>query len=187
MKCILPMLIALLVILPITSSAFDGERKGLAVGGGLGVAPVAQFSTKGNFGRSTGLALQFVVGYAWSSHNLLALEVNGAFYANDQFNSSSLLSEEDFLTSQGFEGAAWYHYFGTEGESLFTATGLGLYSFNRGRHYHSDRGAGYLIGGGFEFLPHFQIGLYFSGGRTFDAGHNFGHKHFSILISGVKF
>ncbi len=187
MKRLLPVLMIVLLMIPVASSAFDGERKGFALGGGLGVAPVAQFTTEGNSGRSAGLALQFVLGYAWDNHNLTALEFNGAGYSNSQFNNSSLMSSSSFLTSQSFNGAAWYHYFGTEGKSLFTATGLGLYSFNRGPRYHSDRGAGYLIGGGFEFLPHFQIGLYFSGGRTFDAGHNFDHKHFSILLTGIKY
>ncbi len=186
MKRALPVLLIVVVMMLLTSSASGGLRKGI-VGGGLGVAPVARWSDGYFHERVSALALHLMGGYAWNENNMLVLEMNGTAFASKEYNSEWLWGSDDLLTSQFFEGAAWYHYFGPAGNSLFTVAGLGLFVFDRGRHYHNDPGGGYLIGGGYEFFRHFQIGLYLSGGRTFDAGQSFGHNNLNLLASAVAF
>jgi hypothetical protein len=187
MKHVWPVFMMVLMIIPVASQAFDGERKGVVIGGGLGVAPVARWSNGYDNERAVALAMHIIAGYAWNSDNMLVYEINCSLFASEQYNSDWLWGSGDLVTTQGFEGASWYHHFGRPGRSFFTAAGLGLFIFDRGRNYHSDPGAGYLLGSGFEFLCHFQLGAYLSGGRTFDAGRSFAHMNFSLLLSGVVY
>ncbi len=187
MKHILPTLLIVLLIAPAVSSAQDGGRKGGVGGGGLGVAPVARWSDGYFHEDVAALAVHLLGGYAWNDNDMIVLEMNGTAFASKEYNSEWLFGSDDLLTSQSFEGAAWYHYYGRPGRAFFSATGLGLFAFDRGRNYHSDHGAGYLLGGGYEFLRHFQFGLYLSGGRTFDAGRNFTHTNFSLLLTGIMY
>jgi len=176
-----------LAMLPAASSAFDGNRKGLVLGGGVGVSPVARWSTEGIGESMVGLGMHIVAGYAWDEHNVIVYEGNLTFFSSDYYNSTSLFGSSSLLSAQGIDAASWYHYAGPAGRSFFTVVGLGLCVFDRGEAYHSDSGGGYLLGGGYEFARHFQVGLYFSGGRTFDAGHDFAHRHLSLLVSGFVF
>lgn len=186
MKRFLEALCVVLAMLPVTSSAFDGNRKGFVLGGGLGVSAIARWSCGVDGEHKVGFGYHFLAGYGWDQNDLLVYEANGALY-HSLYNSDSLIGSGSLLTSQGFQGAVWCHYYGPAGRSPFTAVGLGFYSFYRGEDYHSDPGAGYLIGGGYEFTPHVQAELYFSGGRTFDAGRSFGHNHLNVLVSGIAF
>ncbi len=171
-----------------TASAFDGKRKGFVLGGGLGFAPNASWSVDVPFfGYGTvsadedkaGVGLNFIIGYAWDEFNMIVYEGNVAGYNSDFLG--------DRPVSQGFNGASWYHYFGPQGKSFFIAAGIGFYVFDVEDFEQNDPGGAFLVGGGYEFVRHVQVALYLSGGKTSDAGVDFGHNHINILVSAVAF
>jgi hypothetical protein len=176
-----------LAVLPVASSAFDGERKGIVLGGGVGLSPMARWSTELASESKFGVGLHFFAGYAWDEQNMIGYENNGTVYHSDYYNSDSLVGSGDLLTAQGFQGASWYHYWGQRARAFFTAVGLGLCEFSRGEGYHSDPGGAYLLGAGYQFTRRLQAGFYFSAGRTADAGPDFAHRHLSLLVSGMVF
>jgi hypothetical protein len=172
-----------LLLLSATSMAFNGQRKGFVLGGGLGVAPTASWKVNvvGNLGveqSGPGLGLNFIIGGAFDDMNLLVYEGNVAGWKDDLFDES---------VSQGFNGAAWYHYYGPAGKSAFTTVGLGFYVFQEEHYNSNDPGFGMLLGAGYEFAKHWQVGGYFSFGKTSSSGVDFDHHHLNILVSGVAF
>ena len=76
MKKFMCVLIALALALPVTSSAFDGNRKGFVLGGGLGVAPYAKWGIKDTpFSTSNvGAGGSLFLGYAWNEMNMMVWE-----------------------------------------------------------------------------------------------------------------
>ncbi len=96
-------------------------------------------------------------------------------------------SEGDYTISQGFNGVSWYHYFAQQGSGFFTVAGIGFYVLDIEDGPDIDPGAGYLIGGGYEFTSHVQATLYISGGQTSYEGIDLGHNHISLLVSAVAF
>jgi hypothetical protein len=186
MKCILSMAVLVLVFALNAAAIVDGQRQGFVFGGGLGFAPVARWDDGQVYENHHALALQFLAGYGINDKNMIVLELNGTAYSSPRYNSTWLWGTDEILTAQSFEGAAWYHYYGPAGRSFFTTVGAGLFAFDRGERYHSDRGLGYQVGGGFEFFRHFQIGLYVMGGRTWDAS-DYTHMNVSILLIGVLY
>jgi hypothetical protein len=176
----------LLVLLATGARAFDGQRKGFVLGGGAGFAPIASWKVDIPIFDTTvpvdeqkpGFGLQFLIGGAFDEHNMLVYEANFVGYQSDIANWS---------VAQGFSGAAWYHYFGPTGRSFFTTLGLGIYYFKVEDFDANDPGGALLFGGGYEFAPHWQFGLSVAAGRTSDAGVDFDHVHFGLLVSGIAF
>ena len=178
--------VLLTVALASSASAFDGKRKGFVLGGGLGVAPVAGWDddhSGEDFGP--GLGIQFIIGYAWNGRNMIVYEGNVVGW-------ESKVGSVSFNVVQGFNGVSWYHYYGPKGGTIFSVLGAGAYVLDwdypgsslSGSH---DPGGGVLIGGGYEFSPHWQAGLYVSGGKTSAGYRSFKHVHVSALVSGVAF
>ena len=173
-----------------TALGFDGQRKGFVLGGGLGFAPVAHWEVDANlFGLQGsaeedkfGVALQFVIGGAFDEHNMLVYEGNVAGFKSD-FGDEGI--------AQGFNGAAWYHYFGPVGKSFYTTVGLGFYYFKIGDYDATDPGGALLLGGGYEFSPHWQIGVSLTVGSTSEsiplASADLKHANLSVMVSGIAF
>lgn len=176
----------ILILMVSSASAFDNLRKGFVLGGGLGFTPSAKWSAdvKTYYGvekydeDGTGIGYNLIIGYAWDEKNMIVYEGNIAAYKSDFFKVN---------VYQGFNGASWYHYFGQSGKSLFAAGGIGFYIFSGEGYRSNDLGPGLLVGLGYEFTPHAQVGLYFMGGKTSSAGVDFNHSQFSLLINGVAF
>jgi len=176
-----------------SASAFDGQRKGFMLGGGIGFAPVASWDGEPvpvlftEYDESkVAFAANVIIGYGWDEFNLIAFEGNITSYNSDLAN--------DLTLTQGFGGVAWYHYFGPKGRSFFTTTGLGVYTFKGELEIEdfkvegeADPGFGWLVGAGYEFASHWQIGAYLSMGKTSDPGIDYDHTHFSILVGGIAF
>lgn len=172
------LLITVLCILVASSAwSFDNMRKGFVLGGGLGMAPSAKFSIDGFAGdvNKTGFGLNFLAGYGWDEFNMIVYEGNIAGYSENSIN-----------VTQGFNGASWYHYFGPMGHSFYSTVGLGMYFFSI-EQYSASPGGAILLGGGYEFSDHWQVGAYLASGKTSDGPYDFKHTHFSILVSGVAF
>ena len=114
---------ALLLFLSATASAgvFDGKRKGFVVGVGFGGAPYTHWSTQVqgiDFGEDLfGLGYNLLVGYGVDEHNILAAEANLVSFHSDMYYVGLI---------GGFGGCSWYHYFGPQGKSFFSAAGLGV-------------------------------------------------------------
>lgn len=197
MKNILTLLLIFLLFLTVRTFAFDGKRKGLILGGGLGFISVAHWKAEclglDYHENKISWGENIIIGYGWSEHNMLVLELNIASY------TSKVL---DLAMVQGFVGPSWYHYFRTQGRSLFMVLGIGMYRFVRrsGIYVSFDynprvsppqpfgcSGVGYLIGCGYEFARHLRITAYVSGGHTSEDEKNYGNRHVNILLNAVAF
>jgi len=180
----------IMLVLSSTAGAFDGDRKGFVMGGGLGFAPVAHWGTDALFSigslnlgvsvneENIGLGLHIMAGYAWDEKNLIGFESNVVGYDSDLFNRSM---------AQGFNGAVWYHYYGNKGNAPFSTIGLGAYTFHPKDLEAADPGGGMLLGGGYEFTPHVQVAVYLGFGAT-ELNHiSFNHSHLTLMISAMAF
>jgi hypothetical protein len=179
--------VLLVVLLASAASAFDGHRKGFVLGGGLGFTPLARWSVEESFlGHTTyshhetkaGVGLNILIGYAWDAKNMIVYEGNATGFMTDI---------DDQSAAQGFDGAAWYHYFGPAGKSAFTVGGLGMYGFDLEHRDQNDPGFGMLLGGGYEFARHWQVGGYLSFGITSANDIDYHHATLNVLVSGVLF
>ena len=180
--------IALLILLCATNvNAFDGQRKGFVLGGGLGIAPSVTWDSglPGFEESKAGLGLNIMLGYAWDERNMIVYEGNGAGFQSDFGNAQ---------ITQMFNGAAWYHYFGPKGKSFFTSVGVGVYQFmfefQSGSFTASgsnDVGGAILLGVGYEFSPHYQVAAYVSAGKTSEPGFEYDHSHVSVVFNAVAF
>ncbi len=172
-------------------AAFDSSRKGFVIGGGVGHA------VNSHWGKSEtpldenkgGVGFNFLIGYAWDNRNMLVFETNATGYYSDvEWGSGRFTGLSDQSIIQGFAGVGWYHYYPVVGVGeFFTSAGLGLYSFNVQSVDANTPGIGALVGLGYAYRRHFQIGIYFGGGRTSDREVGFRHSHINILINAVAF
>ena len=159
-----------------SAAAFDGKRQGFVFGVGTGMNPYTRISPEPSDSREKGLALQALFGYAQNDHNLLALEGN---------------ISTRFFASHGFFGPTWYRYFGKPGKAFYSALGLGMYYYNEdklfGESTHHEKGFGYMIGGGYEFARHIQMGVYYAGGTTHFDNVDYSLGHFSVMVTFAVF
>jgi len=191
MKFISLILLILLIISATSAWGFNGERKGFVLGGGLGIAPIIKTTLGSLEDKKSGIGLNLLIGYAWDDQNMIVLEGNGGSFS---------LNNSKGTVTQGFSGAAWYHYFGPAGKSTYAIVGLGSYVYESKEIFEPDyfgslfyitrshnMGLAILIGGGFEIARHWQVGGYISFGKTSDGPIDFNHTNFNILISTVAF
>jgi hypothetical protein len=170
------------------ANAFDGNRKGFVLGGGLGFAPLARWEVDVPIyggeaaikDENAGVALNLMIGYAWDERNMIVYEGNVAGFTVGVLN-------EDWTAVQGFNGASYYHYFGVPGKTAFITLGAGLYYFQVEDFDSNDPGGAFQLGGGYEFARHWQVGLYLGAGKTKSAGVSFDHAHLNALVGVVAF
>lgn len=174
-----------------SAQAFDGDRKGFVLGGGLGFSPVAHWDADVEiFGLSgsleedeVGVALQLVIGGAFNEHAMLVYEGNVTGFTSPLFGDQNV--------AQGFNGASFYYYFGPKGQTFYLGVGLGVYYFKVEDYDQADPGGAFLLSGGYEFSPHWQVGATLTVGSTSesDAGAEaeFNHSNLSIMVSGIAF
>lgn len=184
MKRVIGIALLLAAICSTTSWGFNGQRRGFVLGGGLGFTPVATIKSEdSDFDESNaGVALNFLIGYAWDNQNMLVFLHDGAW--------SEVEGEfEDIRVSQGFNGPSWFHYFGQMGHSAFINVGLGLQEFSslESEYESNDPGFGALIGGGYEFTPHVQIYGSFSFGNTEYDIYEYKHTQLQVSVSAIAF
>ena len=191
MKRLLIALSLMIAVLVCSASGFDGKRKGFVLGGGLGIMPGSSWSLDTFDVRigflteppidenKTGMGMNLRIGFAWNESNMVVFESNLSRYNSDILRNRIVI--------QGFSGPTLYHHFGRVGKSFFVAAGLGFYFFDVDDFEAFDPGLGLLVGGGLEFARHIQMAGYFASGKTSDNGVDYGHSHFSILVSAVAF
>ena len=159
-----------------TLNAFDSERKGFVVGGGLGLAPMVKWKIDNGNAEDTKIGNSFnaFIGNGFSNSNLLVFEFNGAFFSSDYF-----LTENQHSL---FFGPVWYHFWNDE---MFTLIGAGRMSL-KGNWKVTSPGWGMMIGTGYEIYKHFILTGYLAAGRTDPYGHDADWStslHFGINLS----
>lgn len=174
-----------LMILAAQSFAFDGNRKGFVLGGGLGIghAKVSVDVSGADDLTNTGAAINFVIGYAWDEQNMIVFLRDGVIYSEKTIHGGSI------TLVQGFGGIGYYHYFGTAGKSGFITGGFGLQDWTSldDDYESNDAGLGLLIGGGYEFTRHVQLYASLSFGKTSDPSFDYNHSQLMVTISAVAF
>lgn len=183
------------------AAAFDGDRRGFILGVGVGYSPYVHH-TQTHHGQTfeetkTGGAGYFGLGWGWDKRNVLMFEGNVAVFTSSPFG--------DIQAAQGFAGFTWNHYFGRQGNSLFTAVGLGSFAFRLDNGWEQpesvwdgneieyqaasprQRGLGLLLGVGYEFAAHWQAGVYVAGGQTKAYEVDIDHLQVSVMVQVMAF
>jgi len=186
------LLVVLILMVASSASAFNGERKGFVLGGGLGFGPVAKVSIDDfpadDYDKS-GLAMNFIIGYAWNEQNMIVFLRDAIIYSED-FDLGT--TTKSISLAQGFSGVGYYHYFGPVGKSFFITGGIGLQDWiSLDEDVESnDVGAGLLLGAGYEFARHWQVYGSVSFGKTKDpffSEFEYSHTQLLFTISAVAF
>nr|MBN2277733.1 hypothetical protein [candidate division Zixibacteria bacterium] len=177
-------LILMVLMLGAGANAFDGNRKGFVLGGGLGFGPVAKV-THDDYEvlNKSGLAMDFLIGYAWDEQNMIVFLRDGVIY-----NEKSIW-DTDITLAQGFSGVGYFHYFGPVGKSFYIVGGLGFQDWTslESNVDSNDVGAGLLIGCGYEFVRHVQVHGSLSFGKSSDPLFDYNHTQLQIGVSAVAF
>lgn len=185
--------ICLVIVLVSSASAFDGLRKGFVLGGGLGLGPLANTSIDGLAGeyKKTGLATNFLIGYAWDEQNMIVFLRDAVLYSEtiELVWMGNLLFRDKISIIQGFTGAGYYHYFGPVGRSFYITGGLGFQDWSslESGWNSPDVGGALLLGGGYEFARHWQVHGSLSFGTTSDAFFEYDHTQMLFTVSAVAF
>jgi len=167
--------------------SFNGRRQGFVLGGGLGFGPMAKVSVSnapsGSDLDNSGLAINFLIGYAWDEQNMIVFLRDGVTYSERTIFGSNL------SLVQGFSGVGYFHYFGQPGKSFYITGGLGLQDWTplESGYTANDPGIGLLIGGGYEFTRHVQVHSSLSFGKTRDAFFDYDHTQLLITVSAIAF
>ncbi len=160
--------------------AFDGQRKGVVGGFGLGVAPVANWSHDelGIDETGSSYAFRLFAGYAWNDRNMIVGDITSTARKSKVLNEYIIQTPESFL---------WYHYFRPRSRTFYTVIGGGyMYLDGESCGLESD-GWHITLGGGYEFAKQLQVGAYYVGGWTDREGMRFGHHLLTVLVTAVAY
>ncbi len=145
-----PLLAALTLLLTLASpaQAFDDQRQGFTVGLGLGYAHMDLDYEPGATGLNSGIASSIRLGFGLDDRFSLLYVNEGAWYRRQG---------HVWFTGLSGLGATWHLSPRAPSAYLLGAFGMGSSSqpFNDGVDVH--RGAGYLLGAGYEFAPHLNL------------------------------
>lgn len=146
-------LLLVVVIVPV-ATAFDGSRRGfiLGVGGGYHTTDIDReigfpFPAVGIVSESrSGIATTFKIGVGISNQFTLCYVRNASWYTATD------------LTAAGIGGIGGSYYLSASSPSAFVLFEFGFADIvSVGNRSESETGAGYMIGGGYEFAKHFQL------------------------------
>jgi len=132
-----------MMMIPLTASAFDGERKGfmLNIGAGFG-------QTYSAFGanNSTGFVTDFKIG-GGPSNKVQIYYTNRVLWYGSEFTSTTF--------AKGISAAGVSYFLKQQSPSLFFSGALGLGVINSSSGRSSDPGFGFTLGLGFELARNF--------------------------------
>jgi opacity protein-like surface antigen len=127
-------------------SAFDGQRKGFILGGGIGGGSL-KWSEPGLDFNQGAFATNFIIGYAPSN----SLEI---YYTNNV--SWFSYQSESFVV--GMSGIGLSKYLNKEGKGVFILGGIGVGVFSQMTGYtYSESGFGVVGGVGYDVAKHWRI------------------------------
>jgi hypothetical protein len=169
-----------LMLVPLSTYAFDGQRKGFVMGFGCGYSPWAKWSRDNPSLSETGqgLDMRIPLGYAWSNQNMLVYEGAPTFFKSND--------DEHSCATQGVWGIRWYHYFAVPGRTWFLTLGVGRAVFIKDEEMLQN-GVGVVLGGGYEFTKHLQAGLYYAGGRCGIDDYHVRHHALSLVVTALVY
>jgi len=176
-------LILAIILFPLTSFSFDGQRKGLNLGIGLGFSPYASFDWNNSIDENNVAAsAKFSIGYGIDNNNIITYQGMGSGVTSTSFNDTFIL--------QGLWGPRWIHYFGeSDHKSFFGSAGFGWLRFWSEYSDVCGSGLGYEIGMGYEIMRHFQLELFYFWGETESNKYSrtTDHSVLSHLVSAYAF
>jgi len=156
--------------------AFDGERKGFILGGGIGGGFLSNTVSAGSFSLTEDQAVfvtNFKIGYAPSN----ALEI---YY----ISKVSWWGESDVIFTVGLSAVAVTYYFNDTSETgWFASGGLALSSLEAPfeDNISPDYGFGLYGGGGYEFAAHWSVEVDLLYSTIKESGADF--VSFGVLLS----
>lgn len=124
------LIIFILMLCSSTTKAFDGNRKGFVLSGGVGMRT---FSS--NVTNNPAFTIGFTIGYGLDNQNLIVLDRGVNFISYD----NTFLMAQDAAVS-------WFHFFKQRKKSIFTKVSFA---------YYPD---GLYLGGGYMLSNNLQIG-----------------------------
>ena len=149
--------------------AFDGQRKGFILGGGLGLGVTSYTIDSDFFGESDrfnefSFMTDFKIGYAPSEQVEIYYSSKGSWWGEDGIT---------FLHSYGT--AAISYYFLPQSPSFYISGGLGFSSLSAPFEDNTDTdiGFGIFFGGGYEFVRHFAVEADLMYGQPQESGFTF--------------
>lgn len=176
MKTKMIIVLSLLLCGTSPSQAFDGNRKGFTLGCGLGMGRTIYEAAGRSAGKSD-VATSFSAGYAWNEQNEVALWSSGA-------------------SKEGFHGLVYTRYFApAPGKAYYLHAGAGLRYSHRfrkpsfidfGPHWPKI-GLGLMVGGGYEFAPHYQVHSGISYGTIDNAGRDYHIWQVQLALMALAF
>jgi len=180
-RIVLPAVVVLLGFLSPTSKAFDGQRRGFAIGVGAGWGAVTHLQVTSDDMQETSQSWTFVVPIGWglSNTDLIAFLPAPSFFKSDLFDGASSM--------QGLWSVRWYHYFAPSGPSAFVSGGAGRAVFNSSCGDLNAAGVGVGLSAGYEFLPHCSIEAQYFHGWTSEGNMDFGHDNLSIILVATAY
>ena len=174
-------LTAALILCTAGASAFDGNRRGFALGAGLGYAPVTVFDdNSANISEQDDAMAQLtLIGWGIDSRNVISFGGVWSGYNPERQDISGI--------EQGLVGLTWDHYFDSTAPSWFAGLMIGRFWSNV-RHVQEERyGLGVSLSAGYEPVRHLRVGLYLYGSRTSDRGSSVYHGVLSVIVSATAF
>ena len=145
---------SILAGLVVTTSleAFDEQREGFIVSLGAGVSSINTEIDVGNMGAdetSFGLATSFKIGYGFTNQFLLYYVSDVSWYGYDNDPN-----DDTYTSGHGGIGASYYI---EENSPYYVMGAIGIGSFTNFSESEGETGSAFIIGGGYEVSPHFQI------------------------------
>jgi len=183
MKCYLLCTSLFLVFLCfVTPDGFagDGERKGFAIGGGVGIGASSQEVSNSGTSTSFAVATNFRVGFA-ATNALSIFYLHKTAWSNvtetivaGEFGGPLTPQDVDFVLTNGLSGVGFDYFFKPTEPSWFVSGGVGLAWWAQPFEENTDcilpplavfvpcletTGFGAVIGAGYEFKKHLTVEL----------------------------
>lgn len=177
--------LAVMILQAATVSAFDGNKVGLVLGAGIGVAPYVHWETnefvlffteppyKEN---KVGVSFDLKGGMSWNNSNQIVIEANGVWFHSDKFRNRRAY--------QFFAGPVYYHFFGPPDMKRFSVgVGAGIYSFDLADFDAFDPGFGWMVVGAYNISRNLGLACNFAGGKTSESDKEMRHSHLSVNVN----
>ncbi len=148
-----------LCLLAGTAGAFNGDRKGFLLGGGIGISPVVDWDYKNESqNNDLGPAFQLHVGLGLCSRNVLMATIRVIPTGKDA---------ADIETIHAQNAITWNHYFNAEQDGIYVSFGTAGFLLSRFENGTDEKSTlsleqGIEVGAGYAFNTNFQAGVHLS-------------------------
>lgn len=182
MKSLFTTALILILLLPASALALDGDREGFNFGGGIGFSPYVRYSYAGFFGdeyRSgsedkVGVAFHLGAGHGISLEQVFRFEINGVVFDDNTYGGKSV---------QAFVGLAYYHYLEFGLDTFHFVIGGGWYTLLADKGKTNNAHFGGLVGVGYNLSYSTEVTLFFGNGDTeFDQA-RYTHLNLGLMLS----